>query len=251
MQDKVALVTGAGAGIGAAIAARLGRDGHFVVATDLNQDATSASVRRIEAEGGKGLSLCIDVSDPGSIESGFAEVERRYGRCDILVNNAGVGRQFPYLDFPLDDWLRTIAVNVTGPMLCGQRAARLMKAHGWGRIINVASASGFRASLQRTAYGTSKAAVIGLTRQMAVELAPHGITANAVAPGPVDTPLTREFHSETMRRNLIRAIPTGRYGKPEEMAATVSFLASDDASFINGQTILVDGGFVAAGVLEA
>jgi hypothetical protein len=108
-------------------------------------------------------------------------------------------------------------------MLCGQRAARLMKAHGWGRIINVASASGFRASLQRTAYGTSKAAVIGLTRQMAVELAPHGITANAVAPGPVDTPLTREFHSETMRRNLIRAIPTGRYGKPEEMAATVSF----------------------------
>jgi hypothetical protein len=120
---------------------------------------------------------------------------------------------------------------------------------GWGRIVNVASASGFRASLARTAYGTSKAAVIGLTRQMAVELAPLGITVNAIAPGPVDTPLARAFQSDEMRRALINAIPAGRYGTPEEMAGMVSFLASEDASFVTGHTFPVDGGFVAAGVL--
>jgi NAD(P)-dependent dehydrogenase (short-subunit alcohol dehydrogenase family) len=125
-----------------------------------------------------------------------------------------------------------------------------MKPRSWGRIVNVASASGFRASLARTAYGTSKAAVIGLTRQMAVELAPLGITANAIAPGPVDTPMTREFQSPVMRRNLIRGIPAGRYGTPEEMAAMVSFLASEDAAYVTGHTFPVDGGLLAAGVLE-
>jgi 3-oxoacyl-[acyl-carrier protein] reductase len=192
----------------------------------------------------------MDVGSPESIANGFAAIAERYGRCDVLVNNAGVGRAFPFLEYPLEDWQRTMAVNVTGAMVCGQHAARLMKPRGWGRIVNVASASGFRASLLRTAYGTSKAAVIGLTRQMAVELAPLGITVNAIAPGPVETPLTREFHSDTMRRNLIRGIPAGRYGTPDEMAAMVGFLASEDSAYVNGQTLSVDGGLTAAGVLE-
>jgi len=250
MESKVALVTGAGAGIGAAIAARLARDRYVVIAADINERTANETAQRLNDEGLQASPLLMDVSDAASIASGFAATAKRYGRCDILVNNAGVGRAFPFLDYPLDDWQRTMAVNVTGPMLCGQHAARMMKSRGWGRIVNVASASGFRASLARTAYGTSKAAVIGLTRQMAVELAPLGITANAIAPGPVDTPLTREFQSEVMRRNLIRGIPAGRYGTPDEMAATVSFLVSEDASYVNGHTFPVDGGLIAAGVLE-
>jgi 3-oxoacyl-[acyl-carrier protein] reductase len=244
---RVALVTGAGAGIGAAIATRLARDGCTVIAADINEQAAKETVKRL---GGEAWALQMDVGDPASIAAGFAIVTKRAGRCDILVNNAGVGRGFPFLDYPLEDWHRTMAINVTGTMLCGQHAARLMKPHGWGRIVNVASASGFRASMARTAYGTSKAAVIGLTRQMAVELAPLGITANAIAPGPVDTPMTREFQSAVMRKNLIRGIPAGRYGTPEEMAAMVSFLASDDASYVTGHTFPVDGGLLAAGVLE-
>ena len=250
MESKVAVVTSAGAGIGAAIATRLARDGCVVVAADIKEQAAGDTAKRLNAEGLQVWPLAMDVGEAGSIAAGFAGLEKRYGRCDILVNNAGVGRAFPFLDYPLDDWQRTMAVNVTGAMLCGQHAARMMKERGWGRIVNVASASGFRASLLRTAYGTSKAAVIGLTRQMAVELAPLGITANAIAPGPVETPLTREFHSDVMRRNLIRGIPVGRYGTPEEMAGMVSFLASEDASYVNGQTFSVDGGLTAAGVLE-
>jgi 3-oxoacyl-[acyl-carrier protein] reductase len=247
---RIALVTGAGAGIGAAIAARLARDGCMVIAADINEQSASETAKRLTGEGLPASALQMDVGDAASIAAGFASVAKRHERCDILVNNAGVGRGFPFLDYPLEDWHRTMAINVTGTMLCGQHAARLMKRHGWGRIVNVASASGFRASLARTAYGTSKAAVIGLTRQMAVELAPLGITANAIAPGPVDTPMTREFQSPVMRKNLIRGIPAGRYGTPEEMAAMVSFLASEDAAYVTGHTFPVDGGLLAAGVLE-
>jgi NAD(P)-dependent dehydrogenase (short-subunit alcohol dehydrogenase family) len=139
-------------------------------------------------------------------------------------------------------------VNVTGTFLCAQHAARLMLRNRWGRIVNIASVAGMRAvGTGRTAYGTSKGAVIALTRQMAVELAAHGITANAVAPGPVDTPMTRVLHSEQFRRDYARAIPMERYGATGEIAAAVMYLASEEASYVTGTVLPVDGGFLAAG----
>jgi NAD(P)-dependent dehydrogenase (short-subunit alcohol dehydrogenase family) len=247
---RVALVTGAAMGIGAAIAERLGRDGHTVVVADINLSAAEETVAGLAQQGIEASAVAIDVGDPESIAAAFAEVDRRYGRCDVLVNNAGIARTVPFTEFPLDYWRRTLDINLTGTLLCGQHAARLMQRNGWGRIVNVASISGMRASAGRTAYGTSKAAVIGLTRQMAIELAEYGITANGIAPGPVDTPLTQAMHSEATRASYARAVPMKRYGTPAEMAGAVAFLASDDASYISGHVIPVDGGFMASGILE-
>jgi 3-oxoacyl-[acyl-carrier protein] reductase len=247
---RVALITGAAMGIGAAIAKRLARDGCVVVIADIDGPAAGETAAQLGAQGLDAWPLAMDVGSPESIAAGFAAVAARYERCDVLVNNAGIAKTFGFLDYPTDHWNRVMAVNVSGPMQCGQHAARLMRPRKWGRIINLASVSGMRASAGRTAYGTSKAAVIGLTRQMAIELAEHGITVNAIAPGPIDTPLTRELHSETMRRNYLRAVPAARYGTPDEVAGPVSFLASEDASYITGHILSVDGGFMAAGILE-
>jgi NAD(P)-dependent dehydrogenase (short-subunit alcohol dehydrogenase family) len=164
------------------------------------------------------------------------------------VNSAGVATVAPFVDFPLDEFQRTMNINVTGTMLCSQYAARLMKNHNWGRIINIASVAGMRAvGSGRTAYGTSKGAVIALTRQMAVELAEFGITANAVCPGPVDTPLTQKLHSAEFRHAYAKAIPMERYGSVNEIASVVKFLASTQASYITGIAMPVDGGFLASG----
>ena len=177
-----------------------------------------------------------------------AEICTRMSRGDILVNCAGVAKVFPFLEFPLENFLATMEVNVTGTFLCAQHAARLMLRNRWGRIVNIASVAGMRAvGTGRTAYGTSKGAVIALTRQMAVELAAHGITANAVAPGPVDTPMTRVLHSEQFRRDYARAIPMERYGATGEIAAAVMYLASEEASYVTGSVLPVDGGFLSSG----
>ena len=148
----------------------------------------------------------------------------------------------------MDEFTRTMNINVTGTLLCSQAAARLMVKHRWGRIINIASVAGMRAvGKGRTAYGTSKGAVIALTRQMAVELAEHGITANAVSPGPVDTPMTKLLHTAKFKQEYSSAIPMNRYGTVSEVAAAVAFLASEQASYITGISMPVDGGFLASG----
>lgn len=247
---KVALVTGAAMGIGAAIAEQLARDGLTVIVSDLNLEEAEKKARSFREEGLSAHPLQLDVGQPASIDAAFVKLAETYGRCDVVVNNAGIAKTFPFVDFPLDNWLATLNINLTGTLLCSQRAARLMIPRRWGRIINVASVAGMRAvGKGRTAYGTSKAAVIGLTRQIASELAEDGITANAIAPGPVDTPMTKVLHSPEFRSAYTNAIPMKRYGLPAEIASAISFLASENAAYITGATIPVDGGFMSAGAL--
>jgi NAD(P)-dependent dehydrogenase (short-subunit alcohol dehydrogenase family) len=250
MTGRVALVTGAAAGIGSAVAERLSEQGAAVIVADVNAVAAQQFADTLTSAGADAVALRLDVGDAESIREGFAWVAQTYGRCDILVNNAGIARTYPFIDYPDDHWLATVNINLTGAFRCGQHAARLMLTHQWGRIVNIASISGLRASTGRTAYGTSKAALIGLTRQMAIELAPQGITANAVAPGPIETPLSREVHTQSMRDAYNKSVPARRYGTPDEIASAVTFLASDAAAYINGHVVPVDGGFVAAGLIE-
>ncbi len=245
---RVALVTGGAKGIGAEVCARLAAAGHTVLVADLDLDAASATARQLSDAGGRAAAVALDVGSPDSIAALFAQVEREYGRCDILVNCAGIAKVFPFLDFPLDNFLATMNVNVTGTLLCAQAAARLMVKRRWGRIVNIASVAGMRAvGSGRTAYGTSKGAVIALTRQMAVELAEHGVTANAVSPGPVDTPMTQVLHTEKFRQEYSKAIPMNRYGSVGEIASAVMYLVSEDARYVTGISMPVDGGFLASG----
>ncbi len=245
---KVALITGGAVGIGAAVANRLSEQGLVVVLADVNIDMATQTAAELVAVGRQAFPLSLDVSDPESITAGFAWLKEHLGRCDVLVNCAGVAKVFPFVEFPLDNWNTTMTVNVTGTMLCGQHAARLMMQEKWGRIVNIASVAGMRAvGSGRTAYGTSKAAVIGLTRQMAVELAEYNITVNAVAPGPVDTPMTQVLHTDQFRHDYSSAIPMNRYGTTDEIAATVGFLVSPAASYLTGVALPVDGGFLASG----
>ncbi len=245
---RVAVVTGAAKGIGAAIADRLARDGRHVVIGDIDDAEAGAKAEALRAAGHRADAVRLDVSQPESVAAAFAELDRRFGRCDIVVNNAGIAKTAPFLDFPLESWQAHLNVNVTGVLLCSQHGGRLMRREGWGRIVNIASVAGLRAvGVGRTGYGTSKAAVIGLTRQMAVELAEHHITANAVAPGPVDTPMTRVLHSPEFRQAYTSAIPMRRYGTPEEIAAAVAYFASEDAGYVTGTVLPLDGGFCASG----
>ena len=247
-ERRVALVTGGAKGIGAEVCARLAAAGHQVLVADLDTEAAEATALRLREAGGRAVALTMDVGHPESIAQTFDHVDRTFGRCDILVNCAGIAKVFPFLDFPLDNFVATMNINVTGTLLCAQAAARLMVPRRWGRIVNIASVAGMRAvGSGRTAYGTSKGAVIALTRQMAVELAEHGITANAVAPGPVDTPMTQVLHTEAFRQEYSKAIPMNRYGTTAEIAAAVMYLVSEDAAYTSGIAMPVDGGFLASG----
>jgi len=246
---RTALVTGAGAGIGLAIAKRLHADGCRVVLADIDADRAVAAAHAIDPSAISARGIALDVAEPAVVTRAFAEIDRIWGGVDILVNSAGIAGIYKFLDYPLDDWLRVLAVNVTGTFLCGQEAARGMVARGRGRIVNIASISGIRASAGRTAYGTSKAAVIGLTRQMAIELAPHGVTANAIAPGPTETDMVQRHHPPEMREAYEKAVPAARYATPEEIADAVAYLCSASAAYINGAVLPVDGGFLAAGIL--
>jgi NAD(P)-dependent dehydrogenase (short-subunit alcohol dehydrogenase family) len=245
--QKVALVTGAARGIGLAVAKRFLADGWRVALLDILGDQLAKSVTAL-ANPDATLALTCDVSDADAVTSAFGEIEQRFGRLDALINNAGVAVFAPLMETSDAEWSRVLAVNLTGPFLCTKAAVPLMRHHGGGAIVNITSISGLRASTLRSAYGTSKAGLAHLTKQLAVELADLGIRVNGVAPGPVDTAMAKEVHSAEIRADYHDAIPLNRYGLEEELAEAVYFLCSERASYITGQILAVDGGFDAAGI---
>ncbi len=194
------------------------------------------------------LPLVCDVSDQSQVNPAIRQVAKSFGRIDALVNNAGIAVFKPVLETSIAEWQRVLAVNLGGAFICTHACAPIMMKNGGGAVVNIASISGLRASTLRVAYGTSKAALIHLTKQYAAELGTVGIRVNCVAPGPVDTAMASLVHSVAIRQDYYDTIPLNRYGTPEEIAAAVFFLCSDEASYINGQTLAADGGFEALGV---
>lgn len=247
-ENRIAIVTGSGTGIGAAVARRLATEGASVILADRDLDSAQAVCNEIVAAGGRASPCRVDIREPEQVEAMLAHTRKTYGRAHVLINNAGMGAQKHFLDTPLDMLHNMLNTNVVGTFVCAQAAARDMVELGGGAIVNFSSHSGLLGSSGRAAYAASKGGVIGMTRVMAVDLAQYGIRVNAVAPGPIDVPRSRNQHNDERRNAWHAAVPLGRYGTPEEAAAVALFLASDDASYINGQTISVDGGFTAAGL---
>ena len=242
----VAFITGGARGIGLAIGQWFLAHGHRVALVDRDQatlDAAVAAIDRADVIG-----VVADVSQPGQVQRAVEAVEAAFGRIDALVNNAGVAVFKPILETSYAEFREVFATNLDGAFLCTQACAPVMVRGGGGAVVNIASISGLRASTLRVAYGTSKAALLHLTKQQAVELGNVGIRVNAVCPGPVETEMAKLVHSVAIRSDYQDAIPQGRYGTCEEIAQAVGFLCSADASFVNGQFLAVDGGFDAAGV---
>ena len=245
--SKVALITGAARGIGLATAKRFLAEGFRVALLDIEGELLRAAIADI-ADPENTLALHCDVSDAKGIAAAIETVSKRFGRLDALVNNAGVAVFASVMETSDADWSRIMEVNLTGPFLCTKAAAPVMREQGGGAIVNVTSISAVRASTLRSAYGTSKAGLAHLTKQLAVELASLGIRVNAVAPGPVETAMAKAVHTPEIRADYHDAIPLNRYGLEEELAEAIFFLCSDRASYITGQILAVDGGFDAAGI---
>lgn len=244
---KVAVVTGAARGIGLAIARRFLDERYRVALLDIDAATLAQTADGLERRD-EVLAIECDVADPVQVQTSIDRAAARYGRIDALVNNAGIAVFKPMLETTFDEWARVLAVNLTGPFLCTQASVPIMLKNGGGAVVNIGSISGLRASTLRVAYGTSKAALMHLTKQQAAELGAIGIRVNAVAPGPVDTAMARQVHSPAIRADYHNAIPLNRYGTEQEIAAAVTFLCSEAASYINGQTLAVDGGFDATGI---
>lgn len=243
---RTAIVTGGGNGIGSATATRMAAEGAAVVVADVDAEGVQGVVKQIIAAGGKAVASHTDIRMPEQVEAMFALGRKTFGPAGILINTAGVGSQRSFLDTPLETLAAMYDVNVKGTFLCSQAGARDMVGLGGGRIVNFSSHSGLLGSSGRAAYAASKGGVIAMTRVMAIDLAQHGITVNAIAPGPIA--VLRQKHNEERREAWLKAVPLGRYGTAEDVAGAALFLASDDAAYITGQTISVDGGFTAAGL---
>lgn len=243
--ERVALITGASRGIGRAAAQGLAADGCAVACNYRGDDAgAKETVQAIENSGGTAAAFRADVSDEGQVHEMFREIREWTASPLVLVNNAGVLRDGLTVKYPLAEFERVLGVNLVGAFLCARESLPAMLKARWGRIVNVSSAAGLRGNPGQAAYSASKAGVIGLSQSLAKEYGSRGITANAVCPGFVETAMTEEFLGKQGKR-LIEQIPAGRVGTAEEVADVIRFLASDQASYVNGSVIAVDGGLTA------
>jgi 3-oxoacyl-[acyl-carrier protein] reductase len=241
LKDKIAIVTGAGHGIGKEIALTLARNGAEVVVTDVT-DAIFDVGKQIEALGSKALPIKCDVTEPEQAQEVEEKVAGKYERIDILVNNAGIYPQKAFLEMTADDWNKVLRVNLNGAFHCTKAILPKMVKQKHGKIVNIASIAGAVVAFPNLVhYSASKAAIAGFTKSLALEVAQHGVNVNAVAPGPIDV---GEMAADSeMYKQTVRAIPVGRMGRPADIANLVVFLVSDEASFITGQCIVSDGGY--------
>ncbi len=249
LEGKVAVVTGGTSGIGLALSLGLADAGANVVASARREQMVDSTAKEIEARGRKTLRIASDVGDRASLEKLSAAVIDAFGKVDILVNCAGIIKRAPTLSFDEAEWSNILNVNLTGTLRACQVFGKPMLERGYGRIVNIASLNSFVALNEVAAYAASKAGVASLTRSLAVEWSKKGVTVNAVAPGVFRTDLNAQLLDSTPRgQELLMRTPMGRFGKTEEVVGAVLYLASDSASFVTGQVLVVDGGFLASGV---
>jgi 3-oxoacyl-[acyl-carrier protein] reductase len=241
LKDKVAFVTGASQGIGRATSLALAECGAKVAVAARNSEKLESLVNEIAATGGEALAVPMDVADAAAVKGGFHEVLTKFGKLDILVNNAAITRDTLALRMKLEDWEAVLRTNLTGAHLCIQQALGAMLKQRSGRIINISSVVAETGNAGQANYVASKAGLIGLTRAIAVEVASRNITVNAIAPGFIETPLTDPL-SQELKDKMKALIPLGRFGKEREIAAVIVFLASDEAGYITGQVLDVNGG---------
>jgi NAD(P)-dependent dehydrogenase (short-subunit alcohol dehydrogenase family) len=249
LEGKVAVVTGGTSGIGRALSLGLADAGADVIATARRKEQVDDTANEIETRGRKTLRMASDVGDRSTLETMLAAVLERFNKVDILVNCAGMIKRTPTLDLPETEWTNILNTNLTGTLRACQVFGRHMLERGYGRIINIASLNSFVALSEVAAYAASKAGVASLTRSLAVEWSKKGVTVNAVAPGVFRTDLNAQLLDSTPRgQELLMRTPMGRFGKTEELIGATVYLASDSASFVTGQILVVDGGFLASGV---
>lgn len=244
LQGQVAIVTGAGRGIGRAIAVALAKEGADLVICARTEEQLQQTALEVQALGRKVVPVTADVSSLKDVRRVFETLNREFGKLHILVNNAGIIRRGTIETHSDEEWEMVMAVNLRGTYYFCREAIALMKKHNYGRIVNITSVAGKVGDIASApSYGSSKAAVIALTKSLARSLAPYGITVNAVAPHAIETEMSAEW-TEEQKRAIIAQIPLGRLGKPEEVAAAVVFLASPEASFITGEILDVNGGYL-------
>ncbi|MGE0253991.1 MAG: SDR family NAD(P)-dependent oxidoreductase [Alphaproteobacteria bacterium] len=246
LKDKSAIVTGAARGIGLAIATAYAREGASVLLADVDSSAVAAAADVLRMSGARVATTTADVSRAEAGEHLVRAATDAFGRLDLLVNNAGIAIRKPFLDFTLEEWQRVIAINLTGAFIVAQAATRHMAANGGGAVVNITSVSGERGNVGTAAYGAAKAGLAMVTKVMAIDLAEYGIRVNAVAPGAVETDLTKALHTPAQREQWKAIVPMQRYARPEEIADAAVFLASDEASYVTGHILAVDGGFTAS-----
>ncbi len=246
-ENKRVLVTGAGSGIGQATCLAFAREGAAVAGADMNLEAAQETAQKVTAMGGKAAALQLNVTQPDFVNAVVERTENELGGIDILVNSAGVREIVAFLELDFAEWQRVISTNLNGTFLCSQAAARQMIAQGQGgKIINLASVAGLVGVPNRAAYVSSKHAVVGLTKEMAMELAEHDIQVNAIAPGVVETGMTAGYFDDPHVVESVRKLhPARRWAQPEEIANLILFLSSAEAHFITGATYPIDGGFMA------